>query len=168
MILGSDGEPLPAGKTGEITVSGPLVMDGYLNDAEKTARTLRAGRLHTGDLGHLDGRGRLFVTGRASDVIISGGFNIHPAEVEGALDATGLVAEACAFAAPDPDWGERLEAAVTAQAGRALDPEALRADLKARLGPVKTPKRIHVLDALPRNALGKLVRADIARHVYDA
>jgi len=168
VILGSDGAPLPAGDTGEITVSGPLVMDGYLDDAEKTARTLRAGRLHTGDLGHLDASGRLFVTRRASDLIISGGFNIHPAEVERALDATGLVGEACAFAVPDPDWGERLEAAVTMRAGQELDPEALRADLKARLGPVKTPKRIHVLDALPRNALGKLVRADIARHLHDA
>ena len=167
-ILGPDGEPLPAGETGEITVSGPLVMEGYLDDAEKTARTLRAGRLHTGDLGRLDANGRLFVTGRASELIITGGFNIHPAEVERALDATGLVGEACAFAVPDPDWGERLEAAVTARSGQAPDPEALRAHLKARLGPVKTPKRIHVLDALPRNALGKLVRADIARRLHDA
>jgi len=167
-IYGPDGARLPTGETGEITVAGPLVMDGYLNAPEHTAHALRDGRLYTGDLGHLDAQGRLFVTGRAGDLIISGGFNIHPAEVERALDATGLVGEACAFSVADPDWGERLEAAVTAPADALVDTELLQSLVKARLGPVKTPKRIHVVDALPRNALGKLVRAEIARSLHDA
>ncbi|MBL4544908.1 MAG: AMP-binding protein [Oceanicaulis sp.] len=83
-------------------------MDGYLGDPEKTAETIRDGRLHTGDLGRMDEQGRLFITGRASELIISGGFNIFPSEVEAALLATGAVGEACVFGAQDLDWGERV------------------------------------------------------------
>lgn len=162
-ILGADGGMLAPGETGEITLAGPLVMDGYLGDPEKTAETLRKGRLHTGDLGRFDAQGRLFITGRASELIISGGFNIFPSEVEAALLATGAVGEACAFGVPDPDWGERVEAAITAPTGGRVDVQTLRTAVRERLGPVKTPKRLHVLDALPRNGLGKLVRADLAR-----
>ncbi|WP_421856279.1 class I adenylate-forming enzyme family protein [Oceanicaulis sp.] len=162
-ILGADGETLPPGETGEVTLAGPLIMDGYLGDPEKTAETIRDGRLHTGDLGRMDKHGRLFITGRASELIISGGFNVFPSEVEAALLATGAVDEACVFGAQDLDWGERVEAAITVPEGSRVDIDALRAAVRERLGPVKTPKRIHVLDALPRNGLGKLMRADLVR-----
>lgn len=162
-ILAPDGAVLAPGEVGEITVAGPLLMDGYLGEPGKTAETIRKGRLHTGDIGRLDTEGRLFITGRASELIISGGFNIFPSEIEAALLATGAVGEACAFAAADEDWGERAEAAVTPPAGGHVDAEALRAAVRERLGPVKTPKRIHVVDELPQNGLGKLVRADLAR-----
>lgn len=162
-ILGADGETLAHGEIGEITLTGPLIMDGYLGDPEKTAQTIRDGRLHTGDLGRMDEQGRLFITGRASELIISGGFNVFPSEVEAALLATGAVGDACVFGAQDLDWGERVEAAVTAPGGGRVDIDALRAAVRDRLGPVKTPKRIHVLDALPRNGLGKLMRTDLVR-----
>lgn len=162
-ILSADGETLAPGETGEVTLAGPLMMDGYLGDPEKTAETIQDGRLHTGDLGRFDKQGRLFITGRASELIISGGFNVFPSEVEAALLETGAVGEACVFGAQDLDWGERVEAAVTVPDGSRVDVDALRAAVRDRLGPVKTPKRIHVLDALPRNGLGKLVRSELVR-----
>ena len=160
-VLDPDGRTVAHGEEGEIAVAGPLVMDGYLDQPEKTAKTIREGWLMTGDVGRLDDQGRLWITGRASDMLISGGFNIHPAEVEAALTALDGVAEACAFGAPDADWGERLEALIVPANGAAPDLEAIRAAVRERLGPVKTPKAIHVADALPRNSLGKVVRAEI-------
>ena len=160
-VLDPDGRPVAQGEEGEIAVAGPLLMDGYLDQPEKTAETIRKGWLMTGDVGRLDDQGRLWITGRASDMLISGGFNIHPAEVEAALTALDGVAEACAFGAPDEDWGERLEALIVPADGAAPDLEAIRAAVRERLGPVKTPKAIHVADALPRNSLGKVVRAEI-------
>ncbi len=160
-IVGPDGGALAPGEEGEIAVSGPLLMDGYLDQPDKTAETIREGRLMTGDVGRLDETGRLWITGRASDMLISGGFNIHPAEVEAALSALDEVAEACAFGAPDADWGERLEALIVPADGAAPDLARLRAAVRERLGPVKTPKAFHIVDALPRNSLGKVVRAEI-------
>ena len=160
-VLGGDDRPVAQGEEGEIAVAGPLLMDGYLDEPDKTAGTIREGKLMTGDVGRLDDQGRLWITGRASDMLISGGFNIHPAEVEAALTALEGVAEACAFGAPDADWGERLEALIVPADGAPPDLDAIRAAVRKRLGPVKTPKAIHVVEALPRNSLGKVVRAEI-------
>ncbi|GGH07464.1 AMP-dependent acyl-CoA synthetase [Glycocaulis albus] len=165
-ITGSEGEALRPGQTGEITVKGPLLMDGYLDDVSRTRDTLRGGWLHTGDLGHLDREGYLFITGRASDMLISGGYNIHPAEVEAALLTLPGVDEACAFAVPDPQWGERLEAAVTPLRGHSLDTSQLVLLARELLGPVKTPKAIHLLARLPRNPVGKVTRSSVRSVVY--
>lgn len=165
-IISPDGQALPPGETGEIAVRGPLVMDGYLGDRTRTLDTLRHGWLHTGDLGHLDAQGYLFITGRASDMLISGGYNIHPAEVEAALMTLPGVDEVCAFAVPDPQWGERLEAAITPYRGARPDTGQLLLLAKALLGPVKTPKALHVLDRLPRNPVGKVTRSAVRGVVY--
>ncbi|WP_439633644.1 class I adenylate-forming enzyme family protein [Glycocaulis sp.] len=165
-ILGSEGEALPPGQTGEIAVKGPLLMDGYLGDATRTCDTLRRGWLHTGDLGHLDREGYLFITGRASDMLISGGYNIHPAEVEAALLTLPGIDEACAFAVPDRQWGERLEAAITPMRGQDLDGAQLLVLARELLGPVKTPKAIHILPRLPRNPVGKVTRSSVRSVIY--
>ncbi|MFC4724194.1 class I adenylate-forming enzyme family protein [Glycocaulis abyssi] len=165
-IIGHEGETLRPGQTGEITVKGPLLMDGYLGNRTRTQDTLRRGWLHTGDLGHLDRDGYLFITGRASDMLISGGYNIHPAEIEAALLTLPGIDEACAFAVPDPQWGERLEAAVTPVRGQTLDGAQLMPLARELLGPVKSPKAIHVLARLPRNPVGKVTRSSVRSVVY--
>lgn len=165
-IVGSEGETLGPGQTGEIAVKGPLLMDGYLDDTVRSQSTLRRGWLHTGDLGHLDKKGYLFITGRASDMLISGGYNIHPAEVEAALLTLPGIDEVCAFAVPDPQWGERLEVAVTPVRGRTLDERQILSLARELLGPVKTPKAIHILPRLPRNPVGKVTRSSVRSIVY--
>jgi len=165
-IIGSEGEQLAPGQTGEIAVKGPLLMDGYLNDRERTGDVLRRGWLHTGDLGHLNRNGYLFITGRASDMLISGGYNIHPAEVEAALLTLPGIDEACAFGVADPQWGERLEVAVTAFRGQTLDTRQLLLLARELLGAVKTPKAIHVLARLPRNPVGKVTRSSVRSVIY--
>lgn len=165
-IVDAEGRPAAPGETGEITVQGPLLMDGYLDDPDGTAQALRAGWLHTGDLGHVDERGYLFITGRASEMIISGGFNIHPAEVEAALASLPGVDEVCAFGVPDTQWGERLEAAITARRGFYPNAEVLTGLARDALGPVKTPKAIHIVARLPRNPVGKVTRTAVRNLVY--
>jgi o-succinylbenzoate---CoA ligase len=145
----SSGFPLPGvdveiAPDGEILVSGPVVADG--------------GTLRTGDLGRLDERGRLIVTGRLSELIVSGGENVAPAEVEAVLEQHPAVAEAGVFARPDPEWGEAVVAAVVPRNGAPLDPEELRAFCRARLAGFKVPKAIEPVGALPRTASGKLRR----------
>jgi O-succinylbenzoic acid--CoA ligase len=129
---------------GEILVSGPTVAGG--------------GELHTGDLGELDARGHLRVTGRKSDTIITGGENVAPAEVESVLAEHPAVAEAAVHARPDPDWGEAVVATVVLRGGAAVTADELRAHAAARLAPFKVPKAIAFADALPRTASGKLLR----------
>lgn len=163
VILDPGGREVPQGEEGEIAVSGPLLMQGYLDAPSKTAKAMPDGRLRTGDLGRLGTEGHLFVTGRMSDMIISGGFNIHPAEVENAMVALPGVAEACAVGLPDAEWGERLEALLVAEAGEEPDPGRLCLALRERIGPIKTPKRLVVVAELPRNSLGKLDRAAVRR-----
>lgn len=165
-VVDKEGRPAGRGETGEIVVRGPLVMDGYLDDPERTASTLRRGWLHTGDLGHIDADGYVFLTGRASDMIISGGFNIHPAEVELALAGLPGVDEVCAFAMPDPQWGERLEVAITAMPGHHPNPQVLTGLARDLLGPVKTPKAVHVIARMPRNPVGKVTRSAVRGVVY--
>jgi acyl-CoA synthetase (AMP-forming)/AMP-acid ligase II len=114
------------------------------------------GLLRTGDLGRLDERGRLVVSGRKVDTIVSGGENVMPAEVEAALLEHPAVAEAGVYGRPDPEWGEAVTAAVVLRAP--ADPAQLRAHCAARLAGFKVPKRIEIRDALPRNAAGKLLR----------
>lgn len=157
-IVGPDGTRVPRGSIGEVVVRGDLVMSGYLGRPDLTAETLVDGWLRTGDLGLLDERGWLYLKGRSREVIISGGFNVFPADVEAVLARHPAVRECCVFGAPDAKWGEAVHAAVVRHEG-ATDLEAgLIAHVKAELDSVKAPKRVHFVDALPRNAVGKVVR----------
>lgn len=155
------GQALGAGETGEICVRGDLVMKGYYQDPERTAETVVDGWLHTGDLGHLDAEGFLHLTDRKKDLIISGGFNVYPNEVEQVLWSHPAVQDCAVVGAPHPDWGEAVTAVVELNAGAAVDEAELIALCRRQLGPVRTPKRIVFTDQLPRSANGKVLKKDV-------
>jgi len=157
-IAGEDGGPLPAGAPGEVLVRGESVMKGYWRDEEATARTLRGGWLHTGDIGSLDERGFLTLRDRSKDVIISGGTNIYPREVEEAILTHPDVREVSAIGVPDPDWGEIVVACVVLEQGAAVDDGKLDAHCLASIARFKRPKRYVYLDALPKNNYGKVLK----------
>ncbi|MDE1570337.1 class I adenylate-forming enzyme family protein [Aquabacter sp. P-9] len=160
-IMGPDGAFLPAGETGEVVVRGDLVMRGYLNSPDQTAATIVDGWLHTGDLASFDNRGYLTLRGRLREVIISGGFNVYPADVEAALARHPEVLQVIVVGRPDEYWGERVEAAVVQASGAATTAADLIAFAKAEVGPVRAPKAIHFLPAMPTNPVGKVTRRDV-------
>lgn len=164
-IMDESGEILRPGQIGEIVVSGPLVMRGYLDQPERTAETIRDGWLRTGDLGYIDERGYVYIRGRLREVINTGGFKVYPGDVEAVLARHPAVRENCVFGAPDPKWGEAVNAAVVLRAGELVDVRELVAFVKAELDSVKAPKEIHVVGELPRNAAGKVSRRDVRRMV---
>jgi acyl-CoA synthetase (AMP-forming)/AMP-acid ligase II len=156
---------VPAGTVGHIEVRGPIVMRGYLDEPGMTAATIHDGWLRTGDLGSLNALGNLTLSGRASEVIITGGFNVYPAEIENVLASAPGVRECCVYGVDDPYWGERIEAVIVAVAGTETNNDEVLAFAKKELGPVRTPKALHTMDALPRNAVGKVVRRDVREHM---
>ncbi len=157
-LLTADGLLLDEGE-GEIVVGGDLTRTHYLDAPELTAASRHDGWLKTGDIGRIGGDGLLHLIGRSRDLIITGGYNVYPGEVEAALNLHPSVREACAFSEPDEVWGERLEAAISVAPD--ADAAAITAFVRDRIGPVRTPKRLHLLDALPRNPVGKVVRDDV-------
>lgn len=163
-IIGNDGEFLEAGQTGEIAVSGEIVMSGYYQEPEKTAAAMQQGYLLTGDLGYIDPQGYLFLQGRAKELMISGGFNVYPAEVENAIMDLAShygIRECCVFSQADEYWGERIEVALCLNSGITVDVQKLSHDLKQAIGSVKSPKEYHILSDLPRNPVGKVVRREV-------
>jgi fatty-acyl-CoA synthase len=163
-VLTAEGHVAHHGE-GEILVGGDLARTAYLDAPDLTAASRHHGWLKTGDIGRLAPDGRLTLVGRSKDLIITGGYNVYPAEVEAALTAHPAVREACAFALPDDVWGERLEAAVAVD-HPFTDDVALRAFVRDAVGPVRTPKRLHLLAALPRNPVGKVVRDEVRALLY--
>ncbi|MGD2069213.1 MAG: fatty acid--CoA ligase family protein, partial [Gemmatimonadota bacterium] len=161
-----DGVELRVDASGEILVRGATVAAGLYGSREPL--TDADGWLRTGDLGAVDGDGHLRVTGRRSDRIITGGVNVDPVGVETVLLRHPDVAEAGVVGLPDDGWGERVEAAVVARTGRSPDPEAVRAWARQRLGGPQAPKRVTVLEALPRNPNGKVDRSALRRELEDA
>ena len=163
-IAGADGGPLAAGETGMIEVRGPNVFAGYWQMPDKTAEELRAdGYFITGDLGRFDAQGYLQIVGRQKDLIISGGYNIYPKEVELRLDAAQGVRESAVIGLPHPDLGEAVVAVLVAQAGKTIDQAALMTGLAAGLARFKLPKALIILPELPRNAMGKVQKAALRR-----
>lgn len=160
-IMSPDGKILPEGEVGEVIVRGHLVMTGYWRLPEKTAETIIDGWLHTGDVGLIDDRGYLFLKDRIRDVIITGGFNIYPTDVENVLSQHQAVYECAVFGMPDEKWGEAVHAAVQLHPGVTCDQEVLIAHVKTALGSVHAPKKIHFLDQLPRSSVGKVLKTAI-------
>ncbi len=154
-----DGRDAPPGTPGEIVVRGPTVMHGYLHDPQATARALRAGWLYTGDIGCLDAEGGLRVFDRRDDLIVSGGENVYPAEIEAVLLEHPSVDDAGVAGVPDADLGTRVVAWVVAAPGKTPDVEALQRHCRSRLAGFKQPREIRYVEALPRNAAGKLQRS---------
>ena len=155
---------LPAGEVGDIEVRGPNVFAGYWERPELNATEFTDdGWFRTGDVGVADADGYLHIVGRSKDLIISGGLNVYPKEIEDVVDALPGVSESAVVGVPDPDFGEAVVAIVVPLAGAELDPQALRSAARERLAPFKVPKRVHVVDALPRNAMGKVEKAVLRR-----
>jgi acyl-CoA synthetase (AMP-forming)/AMP-acid ligase II len=151
-----DGSLADAGEEGEIVIGGPTVMAGYHRDPAATAAAVRDGWLHTGDLGRRDEDGWFYVTGRLKDVVITGGENVSPAEVEDVLRTHPDVADVAVIGTPHPRWGEQVTAVVVRRPGAALDAATLGAFAATRLAGFKKPRRIEFVAALPRNAAGKV------------
>ncbi len=154
-ILGEQGEPLPTGVTGRIFVGSPLLFDGYTGGGGKEVID---GLMSTGDVGHLDPAGRLFIDGRDDDMILSGGENVFPQEVEDLLCSHEAVADAAVVGVPDDDFGQRLAAFVVLADGAAATEDELKGHVRERLARYKVPREIAFVDELPRTATGKLKR----------
>jgi long-chain acyl-CoA synthetase len=158
----TDSGTAPAGTVGEVQVHGPTVTPGYWNRAEDNAQQLQGGWLRTGDAGYLDADGYLYLVDRLKDMIIRAGENVYCSEVEAALARIPEVDEAAVFGVPDPDLGERVEAAVRLVEDADADAQALLRALDGKLARYKIPARIHLLgEPLPRNAAGKLLKGEI-------
>ncbi len=159
-VADEQGNPVPQAQVGMIEVRGPNVCKGYWQMPEKTRAEIRPdGFFITGDLGLREPDGYLRIVGRGKDLIISGGLNVYPKEIEEAIDALPGVAESAVFGVPHPDFGEAVMAAVIARAGAELHEAAMIATLRSRLAAFKTPKRVYFLDELPRNAMSKVQKA---------
>jgi malonyl-CoA/methylmalonyl-CoA synthetase len=156
-VRDDDGRDLPTGEIGGIQVRGPNVFKGYWRMPEKTKEEFTAdGFFKTGDVGKVDERGYVTIVGRSKDLIISGGYNVYPAEIEGYINELPGVAESALVGVPHPDFGEVGVAVVIAKPGAALQPEAIIAALKSKLANFKIPKRCFVVAELPRNTMGKV------------
>ena len=157
-----DGDrPLPVGEVGEVCVRGRNVMAGYYRNPDETARTLRAGWLHTGDMGRLDEDGFLFIVERKKDLIIRGGFNIYPREVEETLYGHPKIAEAAVVGMKDPLMGEDVLAFVVLRSGEQATEAEIAAFCERRLARFKCPKQVRFLDALPKSPIGKILRKEL-------
>lgn len=164
-IMDPQGRLLPPGEFGEVVVRGDLVMSGYWNQPDRTAEAFQDGWLRTGDGGVLDPRGYLFLQDRIRDVIITGGFNVYPSDVENALGAHPAVHDCAVVGIDDAKWGEAVHAAVQLHAGMQADEAELIAWVRGRLDPVKTPKHIHFLEHLPRTPNAKVSKKDVRQHI---
>jgi long-chain acyl-CoA synthetase len=162
-IRDPDGNAVPTGEVGEVWLHGPIVMKGYWNRPEATAETIRDGWLRTGDLGTLDGDGDLRIVDRLKELIIRGGYNVYPREVEEVLYQHPDIVEAAVIGVPDPTYGEEVAAVVVLRDGAVLDTEALRSWAKERLSAYKVPHLVQVLPALPKGPSGKILKRAIDR-----
>ena len=162
-ITGPDGALLPPGEAGSIEVRGPNVFKGYWRLPEKTAEEFRDGWFVTGDMGAFDDQGYLSILGRAKDLVITGGLNVYPAEVEAALDDLPGVAASAVIGVAHPDFGEAVVACLVPAPGATLSEDPIRDALRDRLAAFKLPKRVLILDELPRNAMGKVQKAELRR-----
>ena len=164
-----DGEELPVGETGEIVINSDMVAAGYWNKPEATADTFRPTGLWTGDLGRRDERGYLYVVGRKSDMIISGGFNVYPAEIERVIAEHPGVDLVTVVGVPDPEWGETPVAVVVAKGVPDAGMEAaLRTHCRGNLAGYKQPRRFEFRDELPLGPAGKILKREVRASLLDA
>lgn len=157
-VVDLDDNDVPAGVVGQVLSRGPALMDGYWNDAVATMEALQGGWMHTGDLGYRSADGYLFITDRLKDMIVSGGENVYPREVEDILYEHPAVLEAAVLGVPDSRWGERVHALVVVRSGLTADTDDLLAHCRERLAGYKVPKTFEVVDELPKNATGKVLK----------
>jgi fatty-acyl-CoA synthase len=159
-LLDDDDRPVPQGQVGRIFIRGPLLFEGYTGGGDKTRVR---GMMSTGDVGYFDSAGRLFVTGRDDEMIVSGGENVFPAEVEDLLASQPEIAEAAVIGVDDEKFGQRLAAYVVLRDGKSLDEKAVKDRVKQDLAGYKVPRDVHFVDALPRNDTGKVVKRELGK-----
>jgi acyl-CoA synthetase (AMP-forming)/AMP-acid ligase II len=152
---------LPPGSMGEIVTRSELVMPGYWKNPAATAAALRGGWLHTGDMGMMDAQGYVYILDRSRDMIISGGSNVYPREVEEVLLTHPAVSEVCVIGVPDEKWGESVKALVVARAGSAATEHDLIEHCRAHLAGFKKPKSVEFRSALPKNSYGKVLKREL-------
>jgi acyl-CoA synthetase (AMP-forming)/AMP-acid ligase II len=164
-ILDDNGEEVPRGTPGEICVRGPLVTPGYYKNPEATAQRRRNGWHLTGDIARMDQDGYVTIVDRKSDMLITGGFNVFPNEIESVINAQPAVQDCSVIGIPDPKWGEAIKAFVELKAGQTISEDDVKAAVRAALGPVKTPKFVEFMKELPRSPAGKVLRSSL-RQTY--
>ncbi|MGE4013717.1 MAG: class I adenylate-forming enzyme family protein, partial [Alphaproteobacteria bacterium] len=157
-IVRADGSICPPGEVGEVCVRGQFVMKEYFRNPDLTAETLRGGWLHTGDMGKLDDEGYVFLVDRKQFMIITGGYNVYPVDVENALAAHPAVAEVCVFGVPDEKWGEAVHALVVLRPGQSATQDEIVKWCRKDLAAFKVPKSIEFRDALMRGPTGKVLK----------
>jgi acyl-CoA synthetase (AMP-forming)/AMP-acid ligase II len=162
-VFDEKGQELPPGQQGEIVIKGPTLMKGYWNLPEETVKAIKDGWFYTGDLGHVDEDGYFYITGRKKDIIIRGGENVSPVEVEEVLLQHPAVAEAGVVGIPDAVYGEEIKAFVVIKPGKHVNEEELISFCKDRLPTFKLPKKVQFMKSLPRNILGKVLRAELRK-----
>jgi acyl-CoA synthetase (AMP-forming)/AMP-acid ligase II len=167
-VMDEDGGLLGPEQRGEIVVSSNLVTPGYYKNPQATAAVRRNGWHLTGDIGYKDSGGYLFIVDRKRDMIVSGGFNIFPGEIEQVIWSHPSVKDCAVIGVPDPKWGESVKAVIEAQAGAQIDPNEIIAMCRDRLGAMKAPKSVDVWPELPRSSIGKVLKREIrARYWLD-
>jgi len=165
-VVDENGQPVTSNVIGEVALTGRHVMIGYWKNPELTAKTIRGGWYHTGDMGYMDDEGYLFLVDRKADMIVTGGENVYPKETEDVLYEHPAVANAAVVSAPDDRWGERVQAVVVLKAGQTATEKELIAHCKAKLAGYKCPKSIAFWDALPTTPVGKIIRKDVKKEFW--
>lgn len=163
----SDGNSVPTGEVGEIVIQSDFVMKGYWNRPEATEESIRNGFFHTGDAGYFDEDGFLFIHDRVKDMIVSGGENVYPAEVENAIFGHPEVADVAVIGIPDEKWGEAVKAIIVPKDGAQPTPESIISWARERIAGYKCPKSVDYIDALPRNPSGKILRKDLREPYWE-
>jgi len=160
-IVDSEDREVPRGEIGEILCRGPNVMKEYYKDPQATAEALKGGWLHTGDIGRMDHEGFVYVVDRKKDMIISGGENIYPREIEEVLYRHPKIRDAAVVGTPDPLWGESVKAFVVLKPGSSMAEEEVVEYCKAHLASYKKPRQVEFIESLPRNPSGKVLKNDL-------
>jgi acyl-CoA synthetase (AMP-forming)/AMP-acid ligase II len=160
-LVDDRGRDVPEGEVGELYARTPMMVSGYHADEAATRASMLGGHFSVGDLARRDARGCFHIEGRKRDMIISGGTNVYPAEVEAVIEAHPAVAEVAVVGVPDREWGERVRAFVVRRAGKDVSDDDLRAHCRAELAGYKVPRDFVFLDSLPRNPTGKVLKRDL-------
>jgi acyl-CoA synthetase (AMP-forming)/AMP-acid ligase II len=166
-IMDDNGKLLAPGQVGEIVVRGSLVMAGYYKNPEATKEASTFGWHHTGDIGKIDDEGFVFIVDRKRDMIITGGFNVYPSEVEQVIWAHPAVQDCAVVGIPDEKWGEAVTAVIELKSGATLSADEVIAFCKERLGSVKAPKRVEFWPSLPRTPVGKVRKKDVRDRFWE-
>jgi long-chain acyl-CoA synthetase len=167
-VVDAEDREVPHGELGEVAVRGPTVMRGYWRQPEATAATLRNGWLHTGDVGYMDTGGYVFILDRKKDMIISGGANIYPREIEEVIQQHPAVKEVAVVGVPDEQWGESVKAVVALRDGHSATEQDIIHECLAHLASYKKPTSVEFVPELPKNAYGKILKRELRDQYWQA